>query len=376
MGFLADFVLETASAPGTAATFNLAGAATGRVSFIAAFTSGSTVFYFIDDGAQAEWGTGVITAGSPNTFTRTTVIGNTAGTTARLNFTGSVRVYNSVPSARMPLLDASGNLPVTGAVTAASATLSGALSAASAAISGTITAAAATISGAVSAASAAISGAITAASASISGTVSAAALTASGAVTAASAAITGTITAGLFSGKGSTPVGGLMDIAGTTLPAGWLWANGAAVSRTTYAALFAAIGTTWGNGDGSTTFNVPNAAEVFRLGRSGMNGVAARSLVTAAISGTNPATLGATGGDERMQQHLHTASQPPHTHTVSGVGTAGSSGPNSGVDIYQLGNTQTTSSVQPAITVANAGAGATQNMPPFGVYNVVIYAGV
>ena len=59
---------------------------------------------------------------------------------------------------------------------------------------------------------------------------------------------------------GSTvPPGTMIHFAGKTLPEGWLICNGAAVSRTTYAALFAAIGTTYGSGDGSTTFNLPNA---------------------------------------------------------------------------------------------------------------------
>lgn len=52
----------------------------------------------------------------------------------------------------------------------------------------------------------------------------------------------------------------------STAPAGWLKANGAAVSRTTYAALFAAIGTTYGVGDGSTTFNLPDARGEFIRG--------------------------------------------------------------------------------------------------------------
>jgi len=54
------------------------------------------------------------------------------------------------------------------------------------------------------------------------------------------------------------PVGSYLLFAGKTLPTGYLLCNGAAVSRTTYAALFAVIGTTYGAGDGSTTFNLPN----------------------------------------------------------------------------------------------------------------------
>lgn len=54
----------------------------------------------------------------------------------------------------------------------------------------------------------------------------------------------------------SVPTG--MISAFHTVPEGWLQCNGAAVSRTTYAALFAVIGTKYGSGDGSTTFNLPN----------------------------------------------------------------------------------------------------------------------
>lgn len=57
---------------------------------------------------------------------------------------------------------------------------------------------------------------------------------------------------------GATPVGGTMDYAGSSAPTGFLLCRGQAVSRTTYASLFAIIGTDWGAGDGSTTFNVPD----------------------------------------------------------------------------------------------------------------------
>lgn len=101
---LANFVQEVANAPGTATTINLGGPPTGRRGFLAAFASGSTVYYFMDDGTQAEWGVGTVTSGTPNTLARTTVIGNTAGTTARLNFTGTVRVYNWLPAERVVAL--------------------------------------------------------------------------------------------------------------------------------------------------------------------------------------------------------------------------------------------------------------------------------
>lgn len=55
-----------------------------------------------------------------------------------------------------------------------------------------------------------------------------------------------------------SPVATVEMLAGGSVPTGWLLCNGQAVSRTTYAALFSAIGTAWGSGDGSTTFNVPD----------------------------------------------------------------------------------------------------------------------
>src|SRR5215471_17920891 len=60
-----------------------------------------------------------------------------------------------------------------------------------------------------------------------------------------------------FIGHGS-PVGMVIDFAGPTPPSGWLVCDGRRISRTTYAALFAVIGTYWGAGDGSTTFALPN----------------------------------------------------------------------------------------------------------------------
>ncbi len=113
-GPIGNLVLETANAPGTAATFNLGGAPSGWTGFVAAFGTGKTVFYFVTDGVQSEWGTGVVTAGSLNTLSRG-VAGNSQGTTQRLNFTGAVQVYNAVPAEWQPVFDVSGGtLPMGG----------------------------------------------------------------------------------------------------------------------------------------------------------------------------------------------------------------------------------------------------------------------
>lgn len=99
-------------------------------------------------------------------------------------------------------------------------------------------------------------------------------------------------------------VGEVMDYAGPTPPSGWLVCDGSAVSRTTYAALFAAIGTAWGAGDGSTTFNLPDMRGRVGAGRDDMGGTPAGRL-TVAGSLLEGITLGNVGGDEHLQEHVH-----------------------------------------------------------------------
>ena len=88
----------------------------------------------------------------------------------------------------------------------------------------------------------------------------------------------------VLSGNGqiSTLVGQVCFFAMTTAPAGFIKANGAAVSRTTYADLFAAIGTTYGAGDGSTTFALPDMRSEFPRGWDDGRGVdSGRAIGTA-----------------------------------------------------------------------------------------------
>ena len=75
---------------------------------------------------------------------------------------------------------------------------------------------------------------------------------------------------------GMIPSGAVMYFAGQTAPAGWLKANGAAVSRTLYAALFQAVGTTYGAGDGRTTFNLPDLRGEFVRGWDDGRGIDSR----------------------------------------------------------------------------------------------------
>lgn len=118
------------------------------------------------------------------------------------------------------------------------------------------------------------------------------------------------------------PPGVVLPFAGSSAPSGWLLCDGSAVSRTTYAALFTAISTAFGVGDGSTTFNVPDLRGRVAAGKDNMGGTAASRLTTGG-SGVDGATLGASGG---AQTHTLTLAQiPSHTHTYQGipVGTFG-----------------------------------------------------
>ncbi|HHL3632610.1 phage tail protein [Neisseria polysaccharea] len=80
------------------------------------------------------------------------------------------------------------------------------------------------------------------------------------------------------------PSGAVMYFARSTAPDGWLKANGAAVSRTAYAALFAAIGTTYGAGDGRTTFNLPDLRGEFVRGWDDGRGIDSRRALGSAQS--------------------------------------------------------------------------------------------
>ena len=99
------------------------------------------------------------------------------------------------------------------------------------------------------------------------------------------------------------PAGIIEMYGGTVVPVGWLLCNGAAVSRTMYKSLFDVIGTTFGAGDGSTTFNIPDLRQRFPLGR--------------ADAGTG-SVLGRVGGtiDHIHSSPTHTHSSPTHTHSV------------------------------------------------------------
>jgi microcystin-dependent protein len=94
--------------------------------------------------------------------------------------------------------------------------------------------------------------------------------------------------------------GVVLPFAGSSPPSGWLLCNGQQVSRTTYPELFAAIGTTFGVGDGSTTFNVPDLRGRVAAGKDDMGGTAANvlqvSTTITTTAGSATATVGSASG--------------------------------------------------------------------------------
>lgn len=97
---------------------------------------------------------------------------------------------------------------------------------------------------------------------------------------------------------GGLPVGSILPFGGSTAPSGYLLCNGATISRTTYANLFAKIGTTYGAGDGSTTFALPNYSSA-RMVTSASIGVKGNGMTLGLYAGKtddrNPSGLGADG---------------------------------------------------------------------------------
>jgi len=96
-----------------------------------------------------------------------------------------------------------------------------------------------------------------------------------------------------------TPAGTIIFSARTTAPNGYLHANGAAVSRTTYADLFDAIGTRYGSGNGSTTFNLPDLRNQFLRGQGSLTGA-----------------VGTTQASQNLS-HSHSINDPKHSHTAT-----------------------------------------------------------
>jgi microcystin-dependent protein len=166
--------------------------------------------------------------------------------------------------------------------------------------------------------------------------------------------------------NGIIPVGAVLDYGGTSLPSGYLWPAGQNVSRTTYAALFTAYGTTYGAGDGSTTFGLPDLRGRVVAGKDDMNGSSANRL-TSPINGD---TLGASGGSE--SHTLTTAELASHSHDYGStllVNTSNTLVGTGGTAAFYSASTDT------ATNTAGSGT-AHNNVQPTFILNKIIYAGV
>ena len=171
------------------------------------------------------------------------------------------------------------------------------------------------------------------------------------------------------------PAGIIQMYGGSTAPTNWLLCDGSAVSRTTYSNLFTAIGTNYGVGNGSTTFNLPNLTNRMPIGK-----------------GTGSfATLNNTGGAETFT--LATTNLPAHQHYI-GINTYASSGVGDDVPMASAnnymhlgadtnGNTDRYRMTGRGDVVANAGltsstgsGTAFNKMSPYIVVNFIIYTGI
>jgi phage-related tail fiber protein len=135
----------------------------------------------------------------------------------------------------------------------------------------------------------------------------------------------------------AVPAGSVGFFAMAAAPTSWLKANGAAISRTTYASLFAAIGTTFGTGDGSTTFNLPDLrGEFLRVWDDG------RTVDNGRVFGT--------WQDHAVQSHTHNVKR-------NGNATSGSDGSGFAATSYDGNNSG------PITTYTQSGNVATETRP-------------
>ena len=119
--------------------------------------------------------------------------------------------------------------------------------------------------------------------------------------------------------RAAMPAGAIIMWGGsTTAPGGYLLCNGSAVSRTTYAALFAAIGTIHGAGDGSTTFNLPDLLDRFVVGAGASYGVAGQG--GSAVQTTTVSVAAHALTVDELPAHSHGVNDPGHGHGVSDPG--------------------------------------------------------
>lgn len=179
-----------------------------------------------------------------------------------------------------------------------------------------------------------------------------------------SAIATSAVTYEKLADNARTPIGTVNAYAGSTAPTGWLLCAGQAVSRTTYADLFAVISTTYGNGDGSTTFNLPDLRGRYVAGKDDMGGSAAGRLVNPYLAGN---TLGAGGGQQDVNVSAGTLPTLNTTISPSSGNIARVQGLSGGIPVYRSDFNITGST-----TGSGNGSEDLTNVPPSLVLNYII----
>lgn len=158
--------------------------------------------------------------------------------------------------------------------------------------------------------------------------------------------------AGAASGD-TLPIGSIVPYGSSTAPANWLVCDGSAVSRTTYASLFAVIGTSYGSGDGSTTFNLPNLKGRVPVGYNS--------------SETEFDTMGETGGEKKHT--LIIDEMPSHKHNINYAPPASSGGQG---NAYVYGTKEDDNN---AMILAAGGDQPHNNLQPYQVVCYIIKVG-
>ena len=164
----------------------------------------------------------------------------------------------------------------------------------------------------------------------------------------------------------ATPPGQVATYAMTSCPSGWLAADGSAISRTTYAILYSNIGSTWGNGDGSTTFNVPDLRGVFLRG----TGTNANPTVVAA-GGAIGQAVGTYAADTYLN-HTHTDAGHTHSYTTPSSNSQAIGG--SGSNYYNTGSAATNTTGMGYASIQASTTGGTETKPKnYGVLYCIKY---
>lgn len=185
-----------------------------------------------------------------------------------------------------------------------------------------------------------------------------------------------------LSGAILLPIGLVLDIAGSSVPTGWFLCYGQALNRTTYSELFGVIGTIWGSGDGSTTFNLPDLRGRATFGVDNMGGSAANRLPGG--------SLASTGGQRDVtisQANLPSATlttsitDPGHTHSLAIAQQEQNIAPGGGLTAW----TPVAGGTQQSIVSANTGITASTQLGgsgtaltvlnPAACTNKIIFAG-